>query len=131
MKRKKNPDKSGNKKSKLIPHKRGVEKKLCKCFLKSVCKKETTQKNKIVGGGCDGCELMYVGMPKNINSIDTSAGWKEKGQKILITGTVFKIGGKIPAPNVVIYYWQTDNNGYYSPKEGMDEHAKRHGHIWG
>ena len=96
---------------------------------KSQTEQNTTQKNKIVGGGCDGCELMYVGMPKNINSIDTSAGWKEKGQKILITGTVFKIGGKIPAPNVVIYYWQTDNNGYYSPKEGMDEHAKRHGHI--
>jgi len=74
---------------------------------------------------------MYVGMPKNIKSIDTSAGWTEKGQKLLITGTVYKIGGKIPAPNVVIYYWQTDNNGYYSPKEGMDEQAKRHGHIRG
>jgi len=94
-------------------------------------KQTTTQKNKLVGGGCDGCELMYVGMPKNIKSIDTSAGWTEKGQKLLITGTVYKIGGKIPAPNVVIYYWQTDNNGYYSPKEGMDKQAKRHGHIRG
>ncbi|MEO7282157.1 intradiol ring-cleavage dioxygenase, partial [Gelidibacter sp.] len=97
-------------------------------------KKQTeikTDKNKLVGGGCDGCELMYVGMPKNIKSIDTSTGWTEKGQKLLITGTVYKIGGKIPAPNVVIYYWQTDNYGYYSPKEGMDEQAKRHGHIRG
>lgn len=90
-----------------------------------------TDKAKLVGGGCDGCELMYVGMPKNIKSIDTSAGWTEKGQKLLITGTVYKLGGKIPAPNVIIYYWQTDNNGYYSPKEGMDEQAKRHGHIRG
>lgn len=86
---------------------------------------------KLVGGGCDGCELMYVGMPKSITAIDTSAGWTEKGQKLLITGTVYKLGGKIPAPNVVIYYWQTDNNGYYSPREGMDERAKRHGHIRG
>ena len=70
-------------------------------------------------------------MPKTINSIDSSAGWTEKGQKLLITGIAYKIDGKTPAPNVVIYYWQTDNNGYYSPKEGMDEKAKRHGHIRG
>ncbi len=90
-----------------------------------------TDKKKIVGGGCDGCELMYIGMPANIKSIDTSAGWTEKGQKLLITGTVYKLGGKIPEPNVIIYYWQTDNNGYYSPKEGMDEETKKHGHIRG
>lgn len=90
-----------------------------------------THKKKLVGDGCDGCELMYVGMPKNIKSIDTSVGWTEEGQKLLITGTVYKIGGKIPSPNVVIYYWQTDNNGNYSPKQGMDEQAKRHGYIRG
>ena len=90
-----------------------------------------TDQNKLVGGGCDGCELMYVGIPKNIKSIDTSSGWNEKGQKLLITGTVYKLGGKIPAPNVIIYYWQTDSNGYYSPKDEMDEQAKRHGHIRG
>jgi len=87
--------------------------------------------NKLVGGGCDGCELMFVGMPANIKSVDTSVGWIEKGQKLLVTGTAFTIDGKTPAPNVVIYYWQTDNNGYYSPKNGMDVKAKRHGHIRG
>ncbi len=98
----------------------------------SSCNAQTKMKsNGIVGGGCDGCELMYVGMPNNIKAIDTSAGWAEKGQKLLVTGTVYKRGGKIPAPNVIIYYWQTDNNGYYSPKKGMDEKAKKHGHIRG
>lgn len=91
----------------------------------------STDKKKLVGGGCDGCELMYIGMPANINAVDTSAGWAEKGQKLLVTGTVFKLDGKTPAPNVIIYYWQTDNNGYYSPKKGMDEKAKIHGHIRG
>jgi protocatechuate 3,4-dioxygenase, beta subunit len=89
------------------------------------------EKNKLVGGGCDGCEIMYVGMPTNINATDTSAGWNEKGQKLLVTGKVYKHDGKTPAPNVVIYYWQTDNNGYYSPTKNMDENAKRHGHIRG
>lgn len=101
-------------------------------FIFTSCNSQTsTKSNVIVGGGCDGCELMYLGIPTNIKSVDTSAGWIEKGQKLLITGTVYKLGGKIPAPNVVIYYWQTDNNGYYSPKKGMDEKAKKHGHIRG
>ena len=91
----------------------------------------STDKNKIVGDGCDGCEIMFVGMPANIKPVDTSVGWSEKGQKLLVTGIVFKTDGKTPAPNVIIYYWQTDNKGYYSPKAGMDEKAKRHGHIRG
>lgn len=86
---------------------------------------------KLVGGGCDGCEIMFVGMPEKILSEDRSSGWTEKGQKLLVTGKVFKIDGKTPAPNVIIYYWQTDNNGYYSPSKGMDEKARRHGHIRG
>ncbi len=91
----------------------------------------TTQKNELIGGGCDGCEIMFVGMPTNISAVDTNAGWKGQGQKLLVTGIAYKIDGKTPAPNVIIYYWQTDNNGYYSPKKGMDEKAKRHGHIRG
>ncbi len=90
-----------------------------------------SETKKPVGGGCDGCELMYAGMPKNINAIDTSVGWYEKGQKLLVTGTVYKKDGKTPAPDVIIYYWHTDNNGYYSPQEGMNQVAKRHGHIRG
>lgn len=112
---------------------------LCKTILYLLlisCNEQTNHKpknesNKIVGNGCDGCELMYIGMPKNISSIDTSSGWNEKGQKLIITGTTFQLDGKTPVPNVVIYYWQTDNNGYYSPKAEMDEKAKKHGHIRG
>lgn len=85
----------------------------------------------LIGGGCDGCELMYIGMPKQIKPVDTSAGWTEKGQKLLISGTVFKSDGKTPAPEVIIYYWQTDSQGYYSPRKGMDKRTLRHGHIRG
>lgn len=85
----------------------------------------------LIGGGCDGCKLMYIGMPARIHSIDTSAGWTEAGQKLLVTGIVYKRDGKTPAPNVILYYWQTDKNGYYSPRLGMDERTKPHGHIRG
>ncbi len=84
-----------------------------------------------VGGGCDGCELMYVGMPASINAVDTSSGWREGSQKLVVTGTVYHLGGKNPAPNVIIYYWQTDDAGYYSPQEGMEAAARRHGNLRG
>ena len=91
----------------------------------------TVGSNAPVGGGCDGCELMFIGMPNTLSSIDTSPGWTEAGQKLLVTGTVFKSGGQIPAPGVVVYYWQTDHTGHYAPGKGLDEQAKRHGHIRG
>jgi len=92
---------------------------------------EPSNTKKLVGGGCDGCEIMFVDMPTNISSVDTSAGWHVEGQKLLIKGKAYSIDGKTPAADVVIYYWQTDNRGYYSPTPGMNEKAKRHGHIRG
>jgi protocatechuate 3,4-dioxygenase, beta subunit len=92
---------------------------------------KTTDAGKRIGGPCDGCEIMYVGMPEVIPAIDTSSGWNEEGQKLLIKGKVVKTDGKTPAPGVVLYYWQTDNRGLYTSKTGMPEEAKRHGHIRG
>ncbi len=90
-----------------------------------------TNSKEPVGGKCDGCEIMFIGMPAKLSHIDTSLGWKEKGQKLLITGNVYQLDGKTPAPNVIIYYWQTDNDGYYSPSKEMNVNARRHGHIRG
>jgi protocatechuate 3,4-dioxygenase beta subunit len=70
----------------------------------------------IVGGGCDGCELMYQGMPEKLSNIDTSKGWNERGQKLIIEGTVFKSDGKTVASDVILYYWQTGSDGLYSKK---------------
>lgn len=88
-------------------------------------------KNKRVGGGCDGCEIMFVDMPTVMNATDTSSGWTEKGQKLLVTGTVYKLDGKTPAPNVIMYYWQTDADGLYTPRASMNKKARAHGHIRG
>ncbi len=91
----------------------------------------TNANRQIVGGGCDGCEIMYVDMPPVINATDTSMAWFEKGQKLIITGTVYKLDGKTPAPNVIVYYWHTDHDGYYAYKNGLTENARQHGYIRG
>jgi protocatechuate 3,4-dioxygenase beta subunit len=86
-----------------------------------------------VGGECEAgyCDLMYLGMPETITEVDTSAGWYEQGQKLVVTGTVFQLDGKTPAPDVIIYYHHTDHKGYYSPGDGKPENRTRHGHIRG
>ncbi len=91
----------------------------------------TTAVNKIVGGGCDGCELMYVDMPKQIKAVDTSTAWNELGQRLVATGIVYNAGGKTTAPGIVIYYWQTNNEGYYKPVSTQSADSKIHGHIRG
>lgn len=93
--------------------------------------KQQTSKDLMVGGGCDGCEIMYIGMPQNIHAVDTSAGWHERGQKLKLSGTVYQRDGKTPAAGIVLYYWQTDHFGLYQPVSGMDPKAARHGHIRG
>lgn len=104
---------------------------LISCNSRTQNQTPTPGSHKTVGGGCDGCELMYTGMPQQLDAVDTSEGWFEKGQRLIVNGTVFQQDGKTPAPGVIIYYWQTDNDGYYSPKPGMDEKAKIHGHLRG
>lgn len=84
-----------------------------------------------VGGPCDGCEIMYVGMPEEIPSVSYSPGWEEEGQKLLVSGTVYETDGKTVASDIIIYYWHTDSKGEYSPVDDMPSKARRHGHIRG
>ena len=85
----------------------------------------------MVGGGCDGCELMYQGMPKEILSEHTSVGWTEGKQKLQITGKVFQLDGTTPAPYVILYYWHTDDNGLYATKQQTDAPMNAHGKLRG
>ena len=90
-----------------------------------------TDKEKLVGGGCDGCEIMYVGMPTEISSEHTSIGWTEGSQKLILTGKVYELNGKTPAPNIIIYYWHTDDKGLYSANNKTPKKAKEHGKLRG
>jgi protocatechuate 3,4-dioxygenase, beta subunit len=83
--------------------------------------------SKLVGGGCEGCDLMYVGMPDNISSEHSSIGWTADPQKLMISGKAFRLDGKTPAPNVIIYYYHTDDKGLYSSTQQGTEAARKHG----
>jgi protocatechuate 3,4-dioxygenase, beta subunit len=87
--------------------------------------------DKNIGGGCEGCQLMYAGMPENINAVDTSAGWRDGRQKLILTGQVFHLDGRTPAPNVIIYYWHTNDKGLYTADHQTPAQAKEHGRLRG
>lgn len=106
----------------------------CKGQTDSNAQNQSTPKpnaNQIVGGGCEGCELMFVGMPENITSEHTSIGWTEGKQKLILTGKVYQRDGKTPAPNVIVYFWHTDDKGLYSSNNQTPKLAKEHGKLRG
>ena len=103
----------------------------CNQHAASESSKASSAQSKMVGGGCDGCELIYEGMPAYINSVDTSAAWYEPGVKLLVKGTVYKQDGKTPAAGVIVYYYHTDHTGHYSKRSDKPESQTVHGHIRG
>lgn len=75
--------------------------------------------------------------PATLSWTDTSPAWDHPGQKLLLTGTIYQPDGKTPAPDVVLYYYQTNTEGRYlhNPDEPRsmppNELGQTHGHIRG
>lgn len=91
----------------------------------------TSQPQKpLVGGGCDGCELMFAGMPQTLSWQTTIAAANEAGEPLEISGTIFRADGKTPAPGVILYVYHTDAAGEYAAAPGQ-KLARLHGHLRG
>jgi protocatechuate 3,4-dioxygenase beta subunit len=85
----------------------------------------------IVGGGCDGCKGIYDNMPAQLDWQTTIASAAEPGEKMEISGVIYQVDGKAPAPNVILYVYHTDANGMYSPAPDATGGARIHGHLRG
>jgi protocatechuate 3,4-dioxygenase, beta subunit len=85
-----------------------------------------------VGGPCDRCDEMYIGMPAAnlIGESATLAKPEEPGERLTVHGQVFAKDGKTVAADVLLYFYHTDAQGFYSAAAGE---AKRslHGHLRG
>jgi protocatechuate 3,4-dioxygenase beta subunit len=84
----------------------------------------------LVGGGCDGCELIYEGMPRQLSNTSYLPDWNEGGQKMIVEGRVLKKDKHTPAAGIIVYIYHTDVKGHYSPAPGQ-VNGRRHGHIRG
>lgn len=93
----------------------------------TTCKAQTEYK--LVGGPCEGCEAVFEYGDHELTSVDTLPGYEKSNSKLVISGTVYKFDGKTPAPNVIMYFYQTDENGIYVKRGDEEGWAKRHGYI--
>jgi protocatechuate 3,4-dioxygenase, beta subunit len=78
----------------------------------------------VIGGPCQGCELVFVGMPPQIESPSRIAPAGEPGATMVFEGTVRTLTGA-PAPGIVVYAYHTDASGNYPPA------ATQHGRLRG
>ena len=82
-------------------------------------------------GTCEGCEAIFEYGNKKLSSVDTLPDFKEEGQRIKISGTIFKPDGKTPAKDVILYVYHTNQQGFYPNRENKEDWARRHGYIRG
>jgi protocatechuate 3,4-dioxygenase, beta subunit len=66
----------------------------------------------VIGGPCEGCELVVVGIPETIESDSRIAPVGEVGEALILEGTVRTSSGS-PAAGVIIYAYHTDRSGVY------------------
>ncbi|MEI7586844.1 intradiol ring-cleavage dioxygenase [Runella sp.] len=94
---------------------------LCACVLSQAQK---------IGGSCENYELIYEGMPKELNWQTSIAYASEPGERMEISGIIYQKDGKKPAAGVILYVYHTDVKGEYTPA-ATQVHGRRHGHLRG
>ena len=66
----------------------------------------------IIGGPCERCKNVFVGLPETLTSGARIASVDEPGEPLVITGTVTTPTGD-PAPRIIVYAYHTDAKGIY------------------
>ncbi len=68
-----------------------------------------------------------IDAPKDVFWKTTLSNDADKGEKMLISGIVFQADGKTPAPNVLIYIYHTDIEGFYGRSKNEHKHGRYRG----
>lgn len=84
-----------------------------------------------VGSGCDGCDLIYQGMPERLTRATRIPAQAEPGLPLVVRGVIHRPDGRTPAAGVILYAYHTDAHGYYVPPDTTDRSLTRHGRLRG
>ncbi|MBC8045636.1 MAG: intradiol ring-cleavage dioxygenase [Fimbriimonadaceae bacterium] len=99
------------------------------------CNKNNTQSTATANGSstvlpdCEWCGALEA--PADINWKTTIAPHDEPGERITISGIVYRSDKKTPAEDVIIYVYNTNAKGIYAKKGNETGNGKRHGYIRG
>ena len=83
------------------------------------------KKNAVVPGSCNWCGAN--GAPAGVSWKTALADEKDAGEPLLISGTIFEKDGTTPAPNVLVYAYHTNAEGFYGRGGGEHPHGRHHG----
>ena len=78
----------------------------------------------VLGGPCDGCEIVHQGMPAELGATARIAPVGEPGEPLVVEGVVRTADGA-PAAGIVVYGYHTNAKGRYPGR------ATRHGDLRG
>ena len=109
--------------------------------LTSSCGQTSSQRDdnqQIIQAQIDTCDdpdaninCCFINMPATLTSTMTITNEKEAGNKLIISGTIFKADGITPYPGIILYAYHTDSKGYYS-KNGKETGVQKwHGRLHG
>lgn len=89
--------------------------------------------DKKVGGSCEGCEAIYESTKRfpELSHTDTLEDYIPGKELLELSGRVYKIDGKTPAPGVVLYIYHTDHTGVYPVRGNEKDWGRRHGYLRG
>lgn len=73
----------------------------------------------------------FVDMPENLGPVVIIAPDNEPGERMVISGHIYKADGKTPMDNVIMYFHHTDHTGIYSKKGDEKGIRTFHGHLHG
>ena len=73
----------------------------------------------------------FINMPETLESTMIIPSEGETAEELIITGTIFKVDGKTPYQNVILYAYHTDSKGYYSKSGNETGVQKWHGNLHG
>jgi len=90
----------------------------------AIARQESAKRVPVLGGPCEGCELVFEGMPEKFLSIARIAPSDEPGEPLAIAGVVRTQKGT-PAAGIIVYAYHTNSQGIY-PRA-----ATRHGALRG
>lgn len=88
--------------------------------------RDTDDREPVVGGPCEGCDNVFLGMPAELSSNARIALEDEPGEPLILDGTVRDVDGE-PVAGVIVYAYHTDNRGIYPP--GDTHHGRLRGWV--
>lgn len=87
---------------------------------------DAMRKNAAAPKDCNWCGAAREA-PDDVSWKAVLADQNDRGEPLVISGTLFESDGRTPAPNVLIYAYHTDAKGFYGRGKGDHPHGKHHG----